>query len=368
MRIKPIVVRSFVIMTLLLVMTSWLWGFAPMQEEISGVAAHFTSTGSVLYGAVNPGANLFTTIYRLVWLNQSDTQGKFVLGGSYTLESGETLDSDLVVLGGSANIQENAAVSGDVVILGGSLQLSGAIAGDVVVLGGLADLADTANVEGDVTTISGNLRQQPGAVIEGTINENFTGPLPLPFSTTPAPSNGANSLPSALAASGSWIWNGIFFLFRSFMWAVLAIVAVLFLPKNTERVCNALVSSPAASAGLGLLTLPVAVTALVITTITIIGIPLAFFMALVMVTAWAYGLVAVGTETGKRLARALNQSWALPVTAAVGAFLVSMLINGFNQVVPCIGWLAPVLVGAAGLGAVVLTLFGSRAYPQEITR
>ncbi|MFQ5923361.1 MAG: hypothetical protein ACE5M4_11005, partial [Anaerolineales bacterium] len=37
-------------------------------------------------------------------------------------------------------------------------------------------------------------------------------------------------------------------------------------------------------------------------------------------------------------------------------------VVGGIGLIPCIGWLAPLLVGAAGLGAVILTRFGSREY------
>ncbi len=321
--------------------------------------------GSAFRGLIDTVEQVTAAGYRLAEPRQNGDGGKLVLGGSYTLETGNTLNGDLIILGGSADIQEAAFVNGDVVVLGGSLNSAGTIQGDVLVLGGLAELANTALVQGDVTTISGNLNREPGAVIEGEVNTGINGPLPLPLPAINGSSAWENTFPGVVVNGGTSIWDGLYALFRSFMWAALAVVLVLFFPKNTQRVAGTVVSSPAAAFGLGLLSLLVAPVVMVFMAITIIGIPFALFLALVVAAAWAYGLIAVGAETGKRLGQLINQTWALPVSAAIGAFILTILINGISQVVPCVGWLAPVLVGSTGLGAVVLTMFGTRSYPQE---
>jgi len=311
------------------------------------------------------------------WLNQASSSAyaylqqeresdgsKLVLGGSYTLGAGDILDGDLIILGGSADIEETAVVDGDAVVLGGTLRNSGKITGDVLVLGGLVELASTAIVQGDVTTISGNLNRDPGAVIDGDVNTSTTGPLPLPLPVDPGVTPLENGFPGVVANTASSIWNGLFFFFRSFMWAALAVLLVLFVPKQSERIAETVISNPVASTGLGLLTMLAAPVFVLLTAITIIGIPIALFLGLVLGAAWIFGLVAIGAEAGKRLTCLLKQNWAFPVSAAMGAFLLTIVINGIRHVVPCIGWLAPVVVGSVGLGAVVLTLFGSREYPR----
>lgn len=290
---------------------------------------------------------------------------KLVLGGSYTLSAGDTLSGDLIILGGSANIEEAAVVDGDAVVLGGTLRSSGKITGDVLVLGGMVELGGTAHVLGDVTTISGNLNRDPGALVDGDVNTSTTGPLPLPLPVDPGATPLENGFPSLVANTASSIWSGLFFFFRSFVWAALAVLLVLFVPKQSERVAETVVSNPVASSGLGLLTMLVAPVLVILAAITIIGIPFALLLGLVLGAAWIFGLVALGAEAGKRLAGLLHQNWALPVNAAIGAFLLTIVVNGIQHVVPCIGWLAPVVVGSVGLGAVVLTLFGSREYPRD---
>ncbi len=52
---------------------------------------------------------------------QSTSGDKLVLGGVYTLDSGETLTGSLIVLGGSVTLEAGSTVTGDVVLLGGSM-------------------------------------------------------------------------------------------------------------------------------------------------------------------------------------------------------------------------------------------------------
>jgi hypothetical protein len=87
---------------------------------------------------------------------------------------------------------------------------------------------------------------------------------------------------------------------------------------------------------------------------------------LVVVAAWVLGLLAISLEIGGRLARLMKLSWAPAVSAAVGAFLLTLVLNGIELAVPCLGWLPGFLVGCVGLGAAFLTRFGAYRYPPQL--
>ncbi len=328
--------------------------------EIASMADHSLAAGVGVIA--KPGISLFESIQPLSLFFQNRDGDRLVLGGNYTLDSGESLDGSLIVLGGNAQVKEGAAVSGDIVVLGGSLGMYGVTNGDILILAGAGELGPAAVVRGDVTIVSGNLRRDPSAQIEGKVSENVPVPIPLPQPGNPA----APAAPPAIVVNESFsIWNGLFFLFRSFIWAALAILIVLFFPKNTQRIADAVVSSTFVVGGMGILTALTAPIILVMVAITIIGIPISFFAALVLGAAWTYGMLVLGVETGNRLGRLVNQDWALPVSAGIGTFLMTIVVNGVREIVPCVGWLAPFLVGSIGLGATLLTLFGVRSYPIE---
>ncbi len=292
---------------------------------------------------------------------------KLVMGGSYTLKEGETLSGNLVVMGGSAALEEDSTVEGDVAVMGGSVNSKGRIEGNVVIFGGSINLADGAVVEGDISTFGGSLTRAEGAVVEGKVFDGMVGPLPL---VIPGQIQGLDNLEVGLddwSLNPIWQFMGnlLWAFVRSFIWAFLAVLLVLFLPDHTERVTQAAVAQPLIAGGLGLLTGVVAPLALALIGITIIGIPVSLVGALLLFLAWGFGVIAVGMEVGKRLAHAFKQEWALAVSAGLGTFLLTLVVNSINAVIPCFGWIAPALVGMIGLGAVLLTVFGTRNYPPD---
>jgi hypothetical protein len=158
-----------------------------------------------------------------------------------------------------------------------------------------------------------------------------------------------------------------------FVGTVVATLVVLFVPDHTERVAFTAINSPLPSFGIGLLTailvpplLIFMILLMIILIITICLLPFALLaVILVAVVAWAFGLIALGYEVGKRLAKVLNKDWAPPLSAGIGTFLLLLVVNGLGMI-PCIGWIFPLLAGMLGLGAVILSRFGTRVYPEYI--
>jgi hypothetical protein len=297
-----------------------------------------------------------------------------VMGGSCTLEEGDTLEGGLVVMGGNADLLAGSTVEGDVVLMGGNLTVNGLIEGDVAVIGGLAHLGNTAVVEGDVIAIGGQVEREGGAQIEGELSTDFNGVFPLVIpgriqipgleGVTPFVSPGEVQVPH-LDMQVNPVASSLWVLLRSFMWAALAVLVVLFVPNHTQRAAQAAASQPLASGGLGCLTFVVLPVLIVLLAITICGIPISLLGLMLGIVAVAFGVIAVGLEVGVRLTHLLNQDWALPVSAGLGTFLLTLVTNGVGALIPCVGWLAPALVGVVGLGAVLLTRFGARTYPPQ---
>jgi uncharacterized membrane protein len=109
----------------------------------------------------------------------------------------------------------------------------------------------------------------------------------------------------------------------------------------------------------------VAPITLVILVVTLILIPVALAATILLVLAWLFGIVAFGMEVGDRFTKAIHQSWEPVLATGFGTFLLAIVIGTVN-LVPCIGWLAGVLVGLIGLGAAVITMFGTRPMYRPI--
>ena len=269
-----------------------------------------------------------------------------VIGESYSLPAGQQLDSNLVVLGAQATIAAGATVACNVVVMGGDLSLAGKVVGDVVVVGGNVHLLSTAEVDGRLQSLGGALTQDDGAQVKGSVGQGFT--------------VGAGG-PERPAVNGSFsVLGAVFALYRNITRTILgalgmgllALLVVLFWPEQTARVRAAVSNAPGQSGALGLLTVVAVPVLIVIASITICLIPIGFMAGVVLTAAVAFGWIALGELVGQRLAGALKLVNLSPAVAAgLGTALLSLAVAAIGWV-PCVGWIAPVILAAVGLGAV----------------
>ena len=288
---------------------------------------------------------------------------KIVFGGTFTLVEDEILEGNLVVFGGLVTLETGSIVEGDVIMLGGNAGIDGYIEGEILVIAGLLELGPTAVVEKDVNVIAGHIERDPESQVYGTLNEGVEGPLDVTSpGSFPLPFPGGGDVPR-IQLNQNPLLETLWILFRSFMWAAVAVLAILFVPRHTQQVGKVAGSQPLISSGMGMLTLVAAPILIVITIITIIGIPVALLAILALFVIWVFGVIALGTEVGKRLGKMFNRDWALAVSAGLGTFLLTLVIESVNMVIPCVGWLGLFLVAIVGIGAVVLTRVGTQDYP-----
>jgi len=293
---------------------------------------------------------------------QGGGPGKLVFGDNFTLKSGEELNGDLVVFGGNVTVEKDADLNGNLVVFGGTVSSNGNLNGDVVVFGGQISLAEKAVVSGDVVTIGGQLSQAEGAKIKGEVVKNVSPDIQIPSGRIPP-----DVKPPKININFNPFWTVAGIFYRALIIAALAMLVVVFLKPQMENVSQAIVSQPVMSGGVGLLTgfggpISIVIVA-VIMIITLILIPVAvlvvFVGALAIALAWLFGMIALGNEVGERFTQSINQSWAPALTAGFGTFLL-MLVGGAIGEIPCIGWLFVAIIGFVGVGAAVLTRFGTR--------
>jgi hypothetical protein len=281
--------------------------------------------------------------------------GKIIFGENFTLEKGQTMNGDLVVFGGNVVIEEGAAVEGSIVLFGGNLTQNGLVTGDVVMFGGNASIGGKGVVEGDAVTIGGQLSVAQGGEIKG---ERVTN-IPAPVIETPKIPEIPKPSAPGIEFSANPFFNALNMVFRALAVAALSMLVVVFLQPQVERVGQAIVHQPFVAGGIGLLTLFAAPLALVLLAVTIILIPVAFVSALLLVLAWLFGIIAIGQEVGERFTKAINQTWAPVLATGFGTFLL-MVVGGSINMIPCVGWIVPFVIGLIGIGGVIMTWFGTR--------
>jgi hypothetical protein len=304
--------------------------------------------------------------------------GRVVIGGTYTLESGQVLSGDLVVIGGSATTLADSRVAGGVALIGGALDIDGEVGEDVFALGGIVTLGPQALIHGDLVTIGAVVNRSEGARVEGQVTEgafdegfNFAVPgvvVPDTGRGIVVPEFGraidVRPLSWGLAALNPFFTIG-WAVLRSLLMAGLAILVVMFWPERTARVARTVITQPVMAGGLGLLTAFFGVLLIVVLAITICLSPVSLIGGVVLGAALIFGWVAIGLEVGRRLAIAFKRDWQLATQAGLGTLLLSFVVYAVG-IIPCIGFVFGVVLWAAGLGAVILTRFGGQESPAAL--
>jgi hypothetical protein len=297
-------------------------------------------------------------------------EDKVIFGGTFTLASGDSFDGSIVVFGGAITTEADTTVNGDVVLIGGTAEINGTVNGNLVGMGGAVRVNEGAVVNGDLVTFGATLNRAEGARITGQVVDGMN----IPFDFTVPSDMGNIEVPNAPVAPvapnvnvkvNNPFLNMVWFFFRTFLWAALAVLLVMFFSTQADRVNKAAISQPVITGGAGLLTAILAPLALIALTITIILIPVTLVAVLALAVAWLFGWVSLGLEVGRRMAKMLNMEWAPAISAGIGTFALSLVLGGFSELIHCVGWIPQTLVGLWALGAVIVTRFGTQDYPLE---
>jgi len=288
-----------------------------------------------------------------------------VFGQDFFLEEGERLDDDLVVIAGRAHLQQDSILDGDVVIVGGEVEIEGTVTGDVAVLGGSLELGASSVIEGDVVAF-GRIRRHPEAEIHGNMIEGEK--IGTSFKYLPTIINGASGTvqhplpPTASRTDGlGWGIRLLRALGTIVALLIVAALAVVLLPDTVDRMTDVMSGSALLSLGVGLLTILLSMVLLPLLVLICIGIPVAIVLALALMIAGLVGWVAAGKVIGQKVLQVLHAGGQTPlVEVLVGVFLISVLAQ-----VECAGPILSIALLGWGLGAVVLTRFGTVAYPLE---
>ncbi len=286
-------------------------------------------------------------------------------GGIVTVESTD----DRVRVGASVHVRSDEVVNGDVVAVLGSVDVDGRVTGDVVSVGGSVDLGPEAVVEGEVVVVGGTLDRAPGAQIMGGIEEvawggpnvHFDGPEFHPF------------------------LEGVGGLIMTIVWVIVlgALAALMYLlaRRPVERMAYRISQSPWKAALIGLvaqiLFFPVLVLSVILLAISIIGIPLLLAVPFAIV-ALAIGMLVGFTAVARVLGSAAENRFGwqhdspfVSVLIGVGiimlvSFFASALgvpggpLGVFAVILGILGFVLQYAAWTVGLGALLLTRFGTR--------
>ena len=252
-------------------------------------------------------------------------------------------DKNVVKIGSDVTIESGMKVR-NVVTIGGQITVGGAVDNNVVAVGGSVVLTKTAVVGGNVLSLGGVIVSARDAQVGGSLTEINS-------------SNLYETLTAAMSAEWEG-WSWIFAVISLAIFLVILVVALLIaalLPKPVRVVGEAITENTFKVVLCGLLGLVLIVPLALLLTISVVGIALIPLEVIIVVASVLLGFIAVGQLIGGKVLHLLNRQNRGTVRETFWGLIVLWLIGWL----PYIGWMVKAVAVVLGLGAVLITRFGT---------
>jgi len=309
------------------------------------VEAAVAGDAVVAGGTVRLGANVGQSVYaaggRLSLAGQVARNARLA-GGEVQVEPGARIGGNLTVTAG--RVEFRGATDGSLGAAGGSVLIDGRIGGDAEVTAGSIELGPHARIDGSLRYRSNApLQRDPAAQVSGAVEQL-----------------GAQLPPDAAPRSMHWI--GVVF---ATLWTIgltlLAAIVVALLPRASAAISGALHRRPGSALLLGFAVLVCTPIVVVLSFVTVIGIPLGLLLLLVYLMLLPLAWVASAIGIGDWFVAQLSSDPAKALARRVVGAALSVVLLAFLARVPWIGgWIAFVTL-MAGIGALALQVRALRA-------
>ena len=248
--------------------------------------------------------------------------------------SDEAVCSGLTSFGGSIMIR--GVLVGDVVMFQGNVVIDGIVNGNVTIYGGNLTLGNDAQINGDIHVCGGIWTEGSSSRLHGSA-----------FSCT----NSLGTFLTGVGGASIRFWSTL-------AWVILGMVLTSLLPEHIMLVRTTAKSKMARSFVLGLLSVLLTPAILAVLVGLIISIPLAILVAVGLIGAWALGTVAVGWIVGECILRSVAPQYSTRLLQVIVGMTALTIVGSL----PIIGLWIIIGSGLVGLGAVLLSRFGTRLY------
>lgn len=252
-------------------------------------------------------------------------------------------DTSIFKIGSDVTIDKGQKIH-SVVAIGGQITVGGAVEKSVVAIGGSVVLTKTAVVKGNVVSLGGVIVIARDAEVGGDLTEINSSNL---FETL------------TTAVSSEWDgWSWIFAVISLSIFLVILVLALLIaalLPKPVRIVSEAIHENTFKVILCGILGLVLIAPLALLLTISVVGIALIPLEVIVVVCSVLLGFIAVGRIIGGKVLRLFKRPNPGIVRETFWGLVILWLIGW----IPYIGWMVKALAIVIGLGATLITRFGT---------
>jgi uncharacterized RDD family membrane protein YckC len=336
----------------------------PVEAEKSSELRRIDGTAAPVAPEA-PEAPGSTTRTRRTNMRFSGSGERLAIGHDVTLGKDERADAVVAILGSATSDGEvgdavvsivgNTRVTGRVgdsaVAVLGSTYVNGKVGGEVVAVLGNVELGPDAEVSGDVVSVGGRVIRDAKAIVHGDVHNVGVGPAfggrSLDWLLTWFRECGRYGRVLWIGPNLGWAWGlAISFLVLYFL------IAALF-RSGVEKCVTTFETRPGSSIIAALLTILLSPVLIVLLCVTVVGIALLPFVALVLMFAAIFGKAVMLAWIGRRITKFFGDG---PLNHPAFAVLLGGLIVLGLYMIPVVGIITFQVLKLLGLGVAVYCL------------
>ena len=278
----------------------------------------------------------------------------FRIGNNINIKEGEVVNT-VFSIGGKVVV--NGEVKGNIIAIGKLITVSGEVEKDIVSVGNNIVLKEGSVVGGDVISIGGKILRWEGSEVRGKVKEIAKFPFAQNFyhKFSNLPFNYQPFFYRGYPPSFEVYLGGGFSLFKLIILLLIAGLVTFLFSQQINNIAFFASREPGESLLFGILGAILIIPLTVALGLSVIGIPLVFFLILLIIIANIIGVVGIDLLIGRRFLNTFN----FKNPANLWCVFIGLIILEMVKTIPYLGGMIMLAVYLFGFGAVIKTRFGS---------
>ncbi len=274
-----------------------------------------------------------------------------IAGGDIDINA--PVKGDLFVVGGQVNV--NSDVGGKIVAAGGTINIRGNVARNVVVAGGQVRIRSTSEIGRDVLILGGSVYNAGN--INGTLTvradsfQNVGTAGKVDFER-------AKTDPQWDDEASKWMSTFHILIIVGFF--IVGLIILKLFPFSVAAVDGEIGDSTAIKALMGFILIIATVVLIIISAVTVVGLPLAMILGLLFIAALMLTNLFVSYSLGSKISAALKPDLNDMLVFTIGYAILNVLF-----VIPYVGGLIRLVSVSLGFGAILYALNHQRHTKSE---
>ena len=316
----------------------------------------------------------------------SGTQALVILGDD-VVSVDEPIEDDLFITGQSININApvdsaviaggdmdiNAPVKGDLFVVGGQVNVNSDVGGKIVAAGGTINIR--SNVARNVIVVGGQVRIRPNSeigrdvlILGGNVYNagNINGTLTVRADSFQNVGTAGNVDFKRAKTDTVWEdeasrWMSTFNILIIAGFFIVGLIILKLFPFSVAAVDSEIGDSTAIKALMGFVLIVATVVLIIISAVTVVGLPLAVILSLFFVAALMLTNLFVSYSLGGKISAALKPDLNDMLVFTIGYAILNVLF-----VIPYAGWLIRLVSVSLGFGAILYALNHQRHTENKV--